>query len=293
MSWWSRFFRRAHMERQLEKELRFHLDQHETDLVARGRAPAEARRDARLALGGPEQVKEKCRDARGARWLEELLQDACYAARTFRRKPGFPLVTLLILALGIGASTVMFAVVESVLLRPLPFPQPKRLVTLHGSIKDFGEFWGFSYGDFIDIRHDVRSLRVAAWAYTSGTLSAPGKPEHVEARLISAELFDVLGIAPAYGRSFRPDEDRPGATPVAMISYDLWQRRFAWIAPSSAKSWPSMANPGSSRHCAPGFSIVRRSGGYLHASRPEYRSTNAESGRAFHSGHRTHGSAPV
>ena len=227
MSWWTRFIRRAHTEEQLEKELRFHLDQHESDLIARGRAPAEARREARIALGGPEQVKEECRDARGARWLEELLQDAFYAARTFRRKPGFPLVTLLILALGIGATTVMFAVVESVLLRPLPFPHPDRLVTLHGFRKDFGEFRGFSYVDFSDLRRDVRSLRIAAWTYTSGTLSAPGEPEHAEARLISAEIFDVLGIVPAYGRSFRPDEDRLGATPVAIISYDLWQRRFA------------------------------------------------------------------
>ncbi len=227
MSWFSRFFRRAHMEEQLEKELRFHLDQHESDLIARGRAPSEARREARLALGGPEQIKEKCRDARGARWLEQLLQDAFYAARAFRRKPGFPLVTLLILALGIGATTVMFAVVDSVLLRPLPFPNADRLVTLHGFLKEFGEFWGFSYPDFSDIRDRVHSLRVAGWTYASGTLGAPGRPEHVEARLISAGLFDVLGIAPVYGRAFRPDEDRPGATPVAMISYDLWQRRFA------------------------------------------------------------------
>jgi hypothetical protein len=168
MSWWPRFFRRAQMEAQLEKELRFHLDQREADLIARGRSPAEARREARLALGGPEQVKEQCRDARGARWLEELRQDASYAARAFRRKPGFPLVTLLVLALGIGATTVMFAVVESVLLRPLPFPHPDRLVTLHGVLKDFGEFWGFSYPDFKDVRRDVRSLRIAGWTYASG-----------------------------------------------------------------------------------------------------------------------------
>jgi predicted permease len=214
------------MEEQLEKELRFHLNQHEDALIARGHSPAQARREARLALGGPEQVKEKCRDARGTRWAEELLQDTSYALRTFRQKPGFVAITLLILALGIGATTVMFTVINSVLLRPLPFPEPDRMIVLHGSIKDFGEFWGFSYPDFTDLNHEIRSVRVAGWTYSSGTISAPGEPQHVEARQISAELFPVLGIVPTRGRGFRSYEDRPGAAAVAMISYSLWQSRF-------------------------------------------------------------------
>jgi predicted permease len=215
------------MEEQLEKELRFHLEQRENTLVARGYSPAQARREARLALGGPEQVKEKCRDARGTRWAEEVLQDAGYALRTFRQKPGFAAVTLLILALGIGATSVMFAVVNSVLLRPLPFPKPDRMVILHGFTKDLGEFWGFSYPDFTDLNHEIRSVRIAGWTYSSGTISGPGNPEHVEGRQISAELFSILGVIPSSGRGFQTDEDRPGARPVAIISYDLWQRRFA------------------------------------------------------------------
>ncbi|MGH9639898.1 MAG: ABC transporter permease, partial [Bryobacteraceae bacterium] len=208
------------------KELRFHLEQRESALIARGYSPEQARREARLALGGPEQAKEKCRDARGTRWAEELLQDTAYALRTFRQKPGFVATTLLVLALGIGATTAMFAVVNSVLMRPLPFPNAGRLVSLHGFTKDLGEFWGFSYPDFKDLHREIRSLTVAGWTYSSGTISAPGRPEHVEGRQLSANLFAILRVVPACGRGFRSDEDRPGAVPVAMISYELWQRRF-------------------------------------------------------------------
>jgi predicted permease len=227
MNWWSRLWRRNRLEDELEKELRFHLDQHASDLIARGHSAAQAQREARIALGGPEQVKQYCRDARGTRWAEELLQDTRYALRTFRQKPGFAAITVLISALGIGATTVMFTLINSVLLRPLPFSEPARLVVLHGYLEHLGEFWGFSYPDFKDIHQESRSLAVAGWTYTGGTISAPGAPEYVDGRQISADLFPTLGISPLYGRAFRSDEDRPGAARVAMISYDLWQRRFA------------------------------------------------------------------
>src|SRR5262249_16005585 len=129
--------------------------------------------------------------------------------RTFRQKPGFAAVTVMILALGIGATTVMFAVVNSVLLRPLSFPKPERLVTIHGFMEQFGEFWGFSNPDFADVKRESRALVVAAWRYGGGTISAPGEAEYVNGRQISPGLFAALGVAPLHGRAFDPDEDRP------------------------------------------------------------------------------------
>src|SRR5438445_2312821 len=179
MSWWTRLLRRGQMEAQLEKELSFHLEQHMSQLAACGRTPDEARREARLALGGPEQVKEKCRDARGTRWLEDLARDTRHTLRTFRQKPGFAAVAVTILALGIGATTVMFAVVNSVLLRPLPFAESDRLVTVLESMEQFGEYKGLSNPDLADVRRESRSLAMAAWAWGGGTISAPGEPEYV------------------------------------------------------------------------------------------------------------------
>ena len=227
MNWWSRLFGLRRMEEQLEKELRFHLDHRISDLIARGYTPDEARRQARLALGGLEQVKEECRDARGTRWLEDVAKDTRHSFRTFRQKPGFAAIAVLILALGIGATTVMFAVVNGVLLKPLAFPGSDRLVTVHGYTEQLGDFWGMSNPDLDDLRGKSRTLTIAAWTYGGGTISEPGEPEYVNGRKISAELLPTLGIVPLHGRTFRRDEDRPGAEPVAIISHALWQRRFS------------------------------------------------------------------
>ena len=215
------------MEEQLEKELRFHLDQHTTDLIAHGHDPAEARRQARIALGGEEQVKESCRDARGTRWLEDLWQDASYALRTLRKKPGFATVALLTLALGSGATTVMFTVINGVLLKPLSYPEPERLVTLHEQIEKDGVEWAFAYLNFVDCKRESRSLApMAAWRSGGGTVSEPGEAQYVTGRQVSAELFSVLGIDLLRGRAFLPEEDRSGGTPVAIISDRLWQRLY-------------------------------------------------------------------
>jgi predicted permease len=216
------------MEEQLEKELRFHLDQHTADLIAHGHDPNESRILARLALGGPEQVKEQCRDARGTRWLEDFWQDFRYALRTLRKKPGFAAVALVTLGLGIGATTVMFTVINGVLLKPLSYPEPEQLVTLHGKTEKYGDQWGVSYPNFLDCKRESRSLApMAAWSYSGGTVTGLGEAEYVQGRQTSAELFSVFGVPLSRGRAFLAEEDRLGAPPVAIISYGLWQRRYA------------------------------------------------------------------
>ena len=226
-----RLVRRRTIEDQLEKELRFHLEEHAADLEARGYSPEEAKRQARLALGGPQQVKESCRDARGTRWLEDLWQDLRYALRTLRQRPGFASVALLTLALGSGATTVMFTVINGVLLKPLPFPDPETLVKVDEQTKGiidyrWGDRWAFAYPNFLDCGREDRTLAMAAWRYRGGTVSGSATPEYVDGLEISSGFFPVLGIALFKGRSFMPEEDRPGAAPVAIISYGLWQRRF-------------------------------------------------------------------
>jgi len=230
MNWWHRLLRRKRMEAQLEKEMRFHLDQHTAELMARGIDPGEARRRARMALGGPEQVKEQCRDARGTRWLEDSWQDFRYAMRMLRQHPGFAAVAILTLALGVGASTVMFTVVNGVLLRPLPYPDPEKLVAVNGhndtwNAKLFGE-QNVAYPDLLDFERESHSLTLAGILFNGGTASGAGEPEYVNFNEISSDVFSVLRVVLAEGRTFLSEEDRPGAAPVMILGYSFWQRHF-------------------------------------------------------------------
>jgi predicted permease len=217
------------MEEQLDKELRFQLDEHTNDLIAQGHDPEEARRMARLALGGPEQVKEDCRDARGTRWLEDLLHDGRYALRMLRKNPGFAAVALLTLALGSGATTVMFTVVNGVMLKPFPYPQPEKLLTLQEKTEKatgMGNLWAYTYPNYLDCKKESRSLDMAALHFGGGALRETDKAEYVNGREVSSEFFSILGVNMFRGRAFSPDDDRPGAAPVVIISNGLWQRVY-------------------------------------------------------------------
>lgn len=230
MTWWHRLLHREKMEAQLDKELQFHLDQHIHDLLARGYSLEEARREAHLAFGGAEQVKEECRDARGTRWFEDLWQDVRYALRALRQKPGFAAIALLTLALGSGATTVMFTVIDGVLLKPFPYLDPDRLVNVEEQTDwstHWGNRWNFTYPNFVDCKRESRALEMAAIRGNGGILSDPGDAEYVNRSEVSHDLFAILGTPLLQGRAFLPEEDAPGGSPVAMISHELWQRRFA------------------------------------------------------------------
>jgi predicted permease len=231
MSWLQRLMNREQLDEQLDKELQFHIDQHAAELIASGTAPEEARRQARLAIGGAEQVKENCRDARGTRWLEDFWQDLRYSLRMLGNNLGFTVVALLTLALGVGATTVMFTVINGVLLQPLPYPEPERLVVVHSHIDTwntavFGEPF-LAQLDFRDCQRAVHSLDLAGVVFDGATLSSPGQPEYLSTYLeITSELFSVLRVPISPGRAFLPDEDRLGGRPVAILGYSVWQRHF-------------------------------------------------------------------
>jgi hypothetical protein len=167
MRWHQRFFRRGLTERQLEAELRFHLDQQIADYVATDMTPEEARRRARLEFGGLDQVKEECREVGGARFMEALLQDVRYAVRMLLKNPGFTAVAVLTLALGIGANTAIFSFVDQLLLRPLPFPEPIRLVSLcYRSIQSSDVYnASVSFPDYVFYRdHSTTLAGLAAYS---------------------------------------------------------------------------------------------------------------------------------
>jgi len=234
MNWLQRLFRREKMEQQLDKELQFHLENHVAELMRAGVPGPDARRRARLAIGWPEEVKEECRDARGTRWLEDAWQDFRYALRTLRQKPGFAAIALLTLGLGIGATTIMFTLVNGVLLKPLPFPEPQRLIAVHGHSADwnaavFGE-QNLSYLDFLDCTIASRSADLGAMLMDGGSVSQPGDPEYVALREISANLFSVVQVPLAQGRAFLPEEDKSGGPPAAILGYGFARRHFASLA---------------------------------------------------------------
>lgn len=222
--------RRKSVEGELDDELRFHFARQVEKYVRAGMTREEATRRARLEFGGLDQVKEECREARGVHLLETLAQDARYALRGLRKNPGFTTVALLTIALGIGATTVMFAVVNGVLLKPLPYAEPQRLVVVHGHAdgwnpKVFGE-QKFSYPDFLDCRRESRTMDMAAVVFNDGTVSEPAPPEYADNFEISSNLFSVLRVPLAQGRAFLPEDDRTGAAPVAILSHSFWQHHF-------------------------------------------------------------------
>src|SRR5215468_724077 len=220
--------RRGKVERDLDRELQFHLEMETAENVRRGMSEEEARRAALLSFGGVERTKEAYRDIARFRRLEDFRQDLRYGARMLFKKPGFTLIAVLTLALGIGANTAIFSVVNGVLLRPLPYKEPDRLARFYSEFPTMNlrKFW-ISPPEYVDVQKEAKSWEsIGAWSAGGVNIAANGPPIRVAATGVTRSLIDTLGVQPAQGRNFTLGEDTVGGPRVAIISHALWQRSF-------------------------------------------------------------------
>src|SRR5579864_7576010 len=207
-------FRRHKLDRDLDDELSAHLELAVEENLQRGLSPAEARRQALIRFGGTQQAKEQHRDARALPFLDTLFQDLRFAFRMLRKSPGFTAVAVLTLALGIGANTAIFSVVNSALLRPLAYREPRQLYVVREIVPQLANFaptLGANLPNFQIWRKQAHSFAdVAVAESASADLTGAGDPEAIRGIRASANIFDVLGAHPALGRTFLPEEDEPG-----------------------------------------------------------------------------------
>lgn len=226
MNWLSRLFSRRKGEEELEEELRSHLEMAAKERIERGKDKKEAERAARREFGNVALVKEVTRDIRGWGSLERLMQDLRFGMRMITKAPGFTAVAILTLAVGIGANTTLFSVVNGVLLSPLPYPEPEQLVTLAESKPNF-DAGSISFPNFQDWRKDNRTFSMMEISRSySFNLTGMGDAEQVQAEFVSADFLPTLGVKPVLGRTFVEGEDEIGASPIVMISAGFWDRKF-------------------------------------------------------------------
>jgi len=221
-------FRKNEMEREMDSELRFHLDMEAKKNMQRGMSEKEARLAALRSFGGVELTKEQCRDERGGRFIETTLQDLRYGARVLRRNPGFTLVALLTLTLGIGANTAIFSVIYGVLMRPLPYADGNRLVILHQQAPLARvDNMGFSVKEINDYREQAQTLDEVVEHHSMSFILLGGEEaQRVQTAVVSANFFDMLGIKALYGRTFLPSDDEKGADAVLVLSYNYWKQQY-------------------------------------------------------------------
>jgi macrolide transport system ATP-binding/permease protein len=221
-------FHKNQAELDLSGELQFHLQNQIDEYVAQGMHPKEARQAALRSLGGIEQAKEECRDARRVNWIDNFLQDVRFGLRMLRRSPGFSILAILCLTLGIGANAAVFSWVEGILFRPYPLvSHQERLLALAGTARD-EKSTETSWPDLLELERNCRlidSLFVSK--ITGATLSIGERADITTGSIVSANYFDAIGVHPILGRGFEPGEDAGrSAHPVAVISYQLWKSRF-------------------------------------------------------------------
>jgi putative ABC transport system permease protein len=195
-------FGKQRRDRELEAEMASHLAMHIEDNVRAGMAPEEARRQAKLKLGGVEQTKERYRDYRGIPWLDTFMQDVRFGVRMLRQAPAFTVIAALTLALGIGANTAIFSVIDGVLLNPLPFPQASRVFSVHSKLAVYPRA-GVSYPNYLDWERENKSFEeLAAWRSDDFTLSGEQGSELLSGEMVSSNFFGLLRVKPILGRFF-------------------------------------------------------------------------------------------
>jgi predicted permease len=220
-------FRRRQVDQELDDEFRDHVERKTDEYVAKGMSPQEARRQAFLEMGGIEQRKEECRDVRRVRWLQDLAQDLRFGLCMLRKSPPFTAIAIATLAIGIGANGAIFAVIENVLLKPLPFPDSAQLVDLGHDVPGIGlhgrsaAFLYFIYGE------QSRSFQsVGLWRENSNNLAGLAEPEHVRSLALTSEVLPMVGVQPLLGRLFSAADSAPGAPLTAMVAYGFWRDKF-------------------------------------------------------------------
>jgi predicted permease len=236
--------RRKRMLQQLDDEIREHIETETQDNIARGMSPEEARYAAVRKFGNVTRVKEDTREVWSFVWLEQLLQDVRFAVRMLRKSPGFTAVAIFTLALGIGANSAMFSVVNGILLRSLPFKEPSRLVTVLDTKPSKGVDWLYVSPNRFEewVRRNTTFDQIAAAENCFFKLENHGAPILLQGGCATASFFPMLGVQPFLGRLFTPEEDRPGGNTVAVLSYGCWKEKFGGDPAAIGKTIRRTAN---------------------------------------------------
>ncbi len=223
----ARFFHRSQTENDLEEELRSHIQLRADDLERFGLGRAEAERRARIEFGGEARFKEECREAIAGNFIDTLIQDVRFSLRMLRKSPGFALIAVMTIALGIGATTAMFSVVEATLLRPLPYAQPEQLVSIQADLPGLGaNDVGISQPEWQDLQESGIFQYVSPTWFDENNLTGSSQPARVRLLLVAPNYFALLAVQPQLGRAFDPQDHSPGIIPEVVISDGLWKRSF-------------------------------------------------------------------
>jgi predicted permease len=228
---WNNMFRRKQLDRDLDEELQAYVELVSAEKVQSGVDPEKAHRDARREMGGAHQVIQNVRDVRAGVWLDRLVQDVQYGVRTLAKNPGFTLVAMATLALGIGANTAMFSLLDQVVLRLLPVSHPERLVIVRETGNHYGNSYGvntISWPMFEDLRDNNRVFSGMFCRFAANvTIGYGERPAQIPAELVSGSYFPILGVGAALGRTIAPDDDAvPDSRPVVVLSYSFWRTYF-------------------------------------------------------------------